>query len=77
MAVEQAPQVCMSLYHTTAHQGLLQEPLHPPMPLQGLGEAKGRRYTADELTRKFSQALCPRTTQQYVRLGGLALQRHF
>jgi hypothetical protein len=30
-----------------------------------LGEAKGRLYTADELTRKFAQALFPRTTNQY------------
>jgi hypothetical protein len=35
------------------------------MPLQVLGEAKGRLYTADELTRKFSRALFPRTTNRY------------
>ena len=30
-----------------------------------LGEAKGRRYTPEELTRKFSRALFPRTTNPY------------
>jgi hypothetical protein len=30
-----------------------------------LGEAKGRIYTPDELHRKFSRALWPRTTNQY------------
>ena len=30
-----------------------------------LGEAKGRMYTPDELTRKFSRALFPRTTNQH------------
>ena len=62
---EQAPQAFLELYHTTAHQGLLQDGFDPPMPLQGLGEAKGRLYTADELTQQFSQALCPRTTHPY------------
>jgi hypothetical protein len=62
---ERAHQAFMHLYNTTAHQGLLKEHFHPPIPLQVLGEAKGRLYTADELTRKFSQALFPRTTNQY------------
>ena len=30
-----------------------------------MGEAKGRRYTQDELARKFSRALFPRTTNRY------------
>ena len=30
-----------------------------------LGEAKGRRYTPEELTRKFSRALFPRTPNPY------------
>jgi Winged helix-turn helix/Integrase core domain len=65
MEFEQAHQAFMDLYNTTAHQGLLKEHFHPPIPLQVLGEAKGRLYTAEELTRKFSQALFPRTTNQY------------
>jgi transposase InsO family protein len=62
---EQAHQAFLELYNTTAHQGLLQDGFDPPIPLQVLGEAKGRLYTADELTRKFSQALFPRTTNPY------------
>lgn len=65
MEFEQAHQAFMELYNTTAHQGLLKDRFAPPIPLQVLGEAKGRLYTADELTRKFSQALFPRTTNQY------------
>jgi hypothetical protein len=30
-----------------------------------LGEAKGRLYTPDELERKFTHALFPRTTNRY------------
>jgi hypothetical protein len=30
-----------------------------------LGDAKGRLYAPDELARKFSQALFPRTTNRY------------
>jgi transposase InsO family protein len=62
---EQAHQAFLELYNTTAHQGLLKEQFQPPIPLEVLGEAKGRLYTADELARKFSQALFPRTTTQY------------
>lgn len=64
MEFAQAHQAFMHLYNTTAHQGLLQEHFQPPIPLQVLGEAKGRLYTAEELTHKFSQALFPRTTNQ-------------
>jgi hypothetical protein len=62
---EQAHQAFLEIYNTTAHQGLLKEQFQPPIPLEVLGEAKGRLYTADELARKFSQALFPRTTNQY------------
>ena len=65
MECEQAHQAFMELYNTTAHQGLLKDRFAPPIPLQVLREAKGRLYTADELTRKFAQALFPRTTNQY------------
>jgi hypothetical protein len=62
---EQAHQNFMQTYNTTAHQGLLKEHFEPPIPLQVLGRAKGRFYTPDELTRKFSRALFPRVTNPY------------
>jgi hypothetical protein len=62
---EQAHQAFMELYNTTAHQGLLKDGCDPPIPLVVLGEAKGRLYTPEELTRKFSRALFPRTTNPY------------
>ena len=55
----------MATYNTTAHEGLLKDGFHPPIPLQVLGEAKGRRYTPEELSRRFSRALFPRTTNQH------------
>jgi transposase len=65
MEFEQAHQAFMALYNTTAHQGLRDEQFDPPIPLQVLGQAKGRYYTPDELTRKFARALFPRTTNPY------------
>jgi transposase InsO family protein len=62
---EQAHRRFLELYNSTAHQGLLQEKFVPPIPLQVLGEAKGRLYTVEELERKFSRALFPRTTNPY------------
>jgi transposase len=62
---EQVHQTFLHTYNTTAHQGLLKEAFDPPIPLQVLGEAKGRMYTPDELTHKFSQALFPRTTNHH------------
>jgi Integrase core domain/Homeodomain-like domain len=62
---EQAHQRFLELYHTTAHQGLLKEPCASPLPLDVLGEAKGRLYSAEELDRKFAHALLPRTTNRY------------
>jgi hypothetical protein len=64
-AFEQAHQVFMELYHTTAHQGLLNDQFDPPIPLAVLGDAKGRTYSPEELGRKCSHALLPRTTNQY------------
>ena len=61
----QAHQAFMATYNTTAHEGLLQDGFHPPIPLQVLGEAKGRRDTPEELSRRFSRALFPRTTNQH------------
>ena len=62
---EQAHQAFMHLYNTTAHQGLLKDQFEPPIPLVVLGEAKGRTYSPEELDRKFSRALFPRTTNRY------------
>ena len=65
MEFEQAQQAFLELYNTTAHHGLLEDGFDPPIPLVGLGEAKGRLVTSEELTRKFSRALFPRTTNPY------------
>jgi transposase len=62
---EQVHQAFMETYNTTAHQGLLKDHCDPLIPLQVLGQAKGRLYTPDELTRKFARALFPRTTNRY------------
>ena len=63
--LEQMHQVFIRTYNTTAHQGLLKEHFTPPIPLEVLGEAKGRIRTPDELERKFAHALFPRTTNRY------------
>jgi hypothetical protein len=42
---EQVHQRFIDLYNTTAHQGLLKEQWASPIPLDVLGEAKGRLYT--------------------------------
>ncbi len=70
---EQAHRRFLALYNSTAHYGLLQEKCKPPIPLEVLGEAKGRRYTLEELERKFSRALFPRTTNGY---GCVTLHRY-
>jgi hypothetical protein len=62
---EQAHQDFLQLYNTTAHQGLLHEKFQPPIPLAVLGEAQGRLYTPDELERRFTRVLFPRTTNRY------------
>jgi hypothetical protein len=62
---EQAHQRFIELYNTTAHQGLVKEKFEQPIPLAVLGEAQGRLYTPEELARKFSRALFPRTTNRY------------
>ena len=70
---EQAHQRFLELYNTTAHQGLLKEQWASPIPLDVLGEAKGRLYPPDELARKFAHALLPRTTNRY---GCVTLHRY-
>ncbi len=62
---ERVHQTFIETYHTTAHQGLLKDQFDPPIPLQVLGETKGRLYSQEELARKFSRALFPRTTNRY------------
>jgi transposase InsO family protein len=62
---EQAHRRFLELYNSTAHYGLLREKFESPIPLEVLGEAKGRLYTLEELDRKFSRALFPRTTNRY------------
>jgi hypothetical protein len=64
-AFEQAHQAFMALYNTTAHQGLLNDQFDPPIPLVVLGDAKGRIYSPEELSRKFSHALFSRTADRY------------
>jgi putative transposase len=61
----QVHQTFMHVYNTTAHQGLLKDGFTRPIPLEVLGEAKGRMYSPAELARKFSRALFPRTTNRY------------
>jgi hypothetical protein len=63
--LEQVHQVFIQTYNTTAHQGLLHDQRLPPIPVEVLGEAKGRRYPPDELARRLSNALFPRTTNQH------------
>jgi len=63
----------IEIYNTTAHQGLLKDQFTPPIPLQVLGEAKGRRYAPEELDRLFAQARWPRMTDRY---GCVTLHRY-
>ena len=63
--LEQMQQMFLKTYNTTAHQGLLKDGFTRPIPLEVLGEAKGRIYSQSELARKFSRALFPRTTNRY------------
>jgi hypothetical protein len=65
MELDQRHQAFIQTYNTTAHQGLLRDQRLPPIPADVLGAAKGRLYAADELARRFSQALFPRTTNRY------------
>ena len=65
LALEQRHPAFIQTYNTTAHQGLLRDQRLPPIPVEVLGEAKGRVYTQEELARCFSHALFPRMTNQY------------
>ena len=63
--LEQAHQRFLQPYNTTAHEGLVKESVASPIPIHVLAEAKGRLYSPDELARKFSRAVFPRTTNRY------------
>ena len=55
----------MQIDNTTAHQGLLKDRRLPPIPVDVLGAATGRRYTPEELARACSHAVFPRMTNRY------------
>jgi len=63
--LEQRHQAFIQTYNTTAHQGLLKDRRLPPVPVEVLGAAKGRRSTPEELARHCSHAVFPRTTNRY------------
>jgi transposase InsO family protein len=63
--LEERHQAFIQTNNTTVHQGLLQDRRRPPIPVEVLGEAKGRVYSPDELGRAFSQGLFPRTTNRH------------
>jgi hypothetical protein len=65
MEFEQRHHAFIQLYHTTAHQGLLTEGFHPPIPSHVLGEAKGRLYSAEDLHRTCVHHLFRRTTNRH------------
>jgi hypothetical protein len=65
VALEQVHQAFIRTYNTTAHQGLIKDQRRPPIPVDVLGEAKGRVYPDDELARACSQGLFPRTTNRH------------
>lgn len=73
MELDQVHQRFIHTYNTTAHQGLWQEGFEPPIPSTVLGAARGRWYSPDELIRKFSRAVFPRTTNRY---GCVTLQHY-
>jgi transposase InsO family protein len=72
-ALEPQHQAFIQTYNATVHQGLLKDQRLPPMPLEVLGEAKGRMYTQEELARGFSHALFPRMTNRH---GCVTLHRY-
>src|SRR4029450_7679058 len=47
--LEQRHQAFIQLYNTTAHQGLLSDQRLPPIPVEILGAAQGRRYPQEVL----------------------------
>ena len=63
--LEQRHQAFMHLYNTTAHQGLLADKRLPPIPVEVLGTAQGRRYAPEVLAEKFTHVFFPHTTNRY------------
>jgi transposase InsO family protein len=63
--LEQRHKAFIQTDNTTAHQGLLKDRRLPPIPVEVLGAAHGRRYTPEALARAFAQAVFPRTTNQH------------
>jgi hypothetical protein len=63
--LEQRHQAFIHTYNTMAPQGLLTDQRLPPIPVEVLGAAQGRRYAQEVLVEKFAPALCPRTTNRY------------
>ena len=63
--LEQRHQAFIQTYNTTAHQGLLQDRRLPPIPVEVLGAAKGRRIPRTSSPAHFSQGVFPRTTNRY------------
>jgi Integrase core domain/Homeodomain-like domain len=71
--LEQVHQRFIQTYNTTAHEGLVQEGFQPPIPIHVLAQAQGRLYSPDDLARRFSHAVFPRTTNRY---GCVTLHRY-
>jgi transposase InsO family protein len=65
LELEQRHPAFIQTYNTTTHQRLLKDQRLPPMPLEVLGDAKGRLYVQEELARHFSHALFLRVTNWY------------
>jgi hypothetical protein len=63
--LEQRHQEFIRIYNTPAHQGLLTDQRLPPLPVEILGAAQGRRSPQEVLAEKFAHALFPRTTNRY------------
>lgn len=63
--MEQRHQAFIQLSKTTAHQGLLTDKRLPPIPVEVLGAAQGRRYPQEVLAEQFAHGLFPRTTNRY------------
>ena len=73
--LEQRHQAFIHPYNTTAHQGLRTDQRLPPIPVEVLGTAPGRRDPQEVLGEKFAYAFFPRTTN---RSGCVTLPRdHF
>ena len=63
--LDQRPQAFIHTYNTTAHQGRLTEQRLPPIPVESLGTAQGRRSPQEGLAQKFAPARFPRTPNRY------------